>query len=103
MALQMPQMQLIISLKKGVPFRDAHGIVGRIVLYCIDKGIAIDDMSIDELKAISPVFEEDVFDAISMETCVSTRCTVGAPSKTSMDKVIAVYDEYMKSNWQDEV
>ena len=67
----MPQMQLIISLKKGVPFRDAHGIVGRIVLYCIDKGIAIDDMSIDELKAISPVFEEDVFDAISMETCVS--------------------------------
>ena len=59
--------------------------------------------SIDELKAISPVFEEDVFDAISMETCVSTRCTVGAPSKTSMDKVIAVYDEYMKSNWQDEV
>lgn len=90
-------------VKKGVPFRDAHGIVGRIVLYCIDKGIAIDDMSIDELKAISPVFEEDVFDAISMETCVSTRCTVGAPSKTAMDKVIAVYDEYMKSNWQDEV
>ena len=90
-------------VKKGVPFRDAHGIVGRIVLYCIDKGIAIDDMSIDELKAMSPVFEEDVFDAISMETCVSTRCTVGAPSKTSMDKVIAVYDEYMKSNWQDEV
>ena len=90
-------------VKKGVPFRDAHGIVGRIVLYCIDKGFAIDDMSIDELKAISPVFEEDVFDAISMETCVSTRCTVGAPSKTSMDKVIAVYDEYMKSNWQDEV
>lgn len=90
-------------VKKGVPFRDAHGIVGRIVLYCIDKGIAIDDMSIDELKAISPVFEKDVFDAISMETCVSTRCTVGAPSKTSMDKVIAVYDEYMKSNWQDEV
>lgn len=90
-------------VKKGVPFRDAHGIVGRIVLYCIDKGIAIDDMSIDELKAISPVFEKDVFDAISMETCVSTRCTVGAPSKTSMDKAIAVYDEYMKSNWQDEV
>lgn len=87
----------------GVPFRDAHGIVGRIVLYCIDKGIAIDDMSVDELKAISPVFDEDVYDAISMETCVSTRCTVGAPSKTSMDKVIAVYDEYMKSNWQDEV
>ena len=90
-------------VKKGVPFRDAHGIVGQIVLYCIDKGIAIDDMSLEELKAISPVFENDVYDAISMETCVSTRCTVGAPSKTSMDKAIAVYDEYMSQNWQDEV
>ena len=87
----------------GVPFRDAHGIIGRIVLYCLDKQMPIDDMSLEELKQFSPVFEEDVFDAISMETCVSTRCTVGAPSKTSMDKVIAVYDEYMKSNWQDEV
>ena len=90
-------------VKKGVPFRDAHGIVGRIVLYCIEKGIAIDDMSIDELKAVSPVFEDDVYDAISMETCVSTRCTIGAPSKTAMDKAIASYDEYMSQNWQDEV
>lgn len=51
----------------GVPFRDAHGIVGRIVLYCLDKKIAIDDMSLDELKAICPVFEEDIYEAISME------------------------------------
>lgn len=48
----------------GVPFRDAHGIVGRIVLYCLDKKIAIDDMSLDELKAICPVFEEDIYEAI---------------------------------------
>ena len=73
------------------------------MLYCIEKGIAIDDMSIDELKAVSPVFEDDVYDAISMETCVSTRCTIGAPSKTAMDKAIASYDEYMSQNWQDEV
>ena len=51
----------------GVPFRDAHGIVGRLVLYCIDKGIALDDMSLDEFKAVSPVFEEDIYDAISMK------------------------------------
>ena len=91
-------------VKKGVPFRDAHGIVGRIVLYCIDKGIAIDDMSIDELKAIRLRYLRRMYlMPFQWRPCVSTRCTVGAPSKTSMDKVIAVYDEYMKSNWQDEV
>ena len=45
-------------VKKGVPFRDAHGIVGQLVLICIDKGIALDDLSLDEYKKISPVFEE---------------------------------------------
>ncbi|MBO5259075.1 MAG: argininosuccinate lyase [Agathobacter sp.] len=85
-------------VKHGVPFRDAHGIVGQIVLYCIDKGIAIDDMSLEELKAISPVFEEDIYDAISMETCVNTRCTIGAPSKASMEKVIAVCESYLAEN-----
>ena len=74
----------------GVPFRDAHGIVGQIVLYCIDKNMAIDDMSLEELKAISPVFEEDIYDAISMETCVNKRLTIGAPGKEAMEKVIAL-------------
>jgi argininosuccinate lyase len=86
----------------GVPFRDAHGIVGRIVLYCIDKNIAIDDMSLEELKAISPVFEEDIYDAISMETCVNKRLTIGAPGKEAMEQVIAVEKEYLAHNWQDE-
>ncbi|MDD6216551.1 MAG: argininosuccinate lyase [Roseburia sp.] len=79
----------------GVPFRDAHGIVGQIVLYCIDKGIAIDDMSLEELKKISPVFEEDIYDAISMETCVNKRLTIGAPGKEAMEKVIALEKEYL--------
>ena len=65
----------------GVPFRDAHGIVGQLVLYCIDKGIALDDMSLEEFKAISPVFEEDIYDAISMKTCVEMRNTIGAPGR----------------------
>ena len=82
----------------GVPFRDAHGIVGRIVLYCLDKKIAIDDMSLEELKAISPVFEADIYDAISMETCVNKRLTIGAPGKEAMEKVIALEKEYLKEN-----
>ena len=52
--------------------------------------MAIDDMSLEELKAISPVFEEDIYDAISMETCVNKRLTIGAPGKEAMEKVIAV-------------
>ena len=87
----------------GVPFRDAHGIVGRIVLYCLDKKIAFDDMSLDELKAICPVFEEDIYEAISMETCVNKRLTVGAPGKDAMEKVIALHKEYLSKDWQDEL
>ena len=87
----------------GVPFRDAHGIVGRIVLYCIDKGIAIDDMSLDELKAISPVFEEDIYDAISMDTCVNKRLTIGAPGKEAMMQVIAIEKEYLAHDWLENI
>ena len=79
----------------GVAFRDAHGIVGQLVLYCIEKDIALDDMSLEEYKAISPVFEEDIYEAISMKTCVDKRMTIGAPSKAEMDKVIAIYNEYL--------
>ncbi len=87
----------------GVPFRDAHGIVGRIVLYCIDKGISIDDMSLAELKEISPVFEEDIFEAISMETCVNKRLTIGAPGQEVMKKVIALEKEYLSKDWKEEL
>ena len=82
----------------GVAFRDAHGIVGQLVLYCIEKDIALDDMSLEEYKAISPVFEEDIYEAISMKTCVDKRMTIGAPSKLAMDKVIAICEEYLKDS-----
>ena len=81
---------------KGVPFRDAHGIIGRVVLYCIDKGIAIDDMSLEELKEFSEVFEEDIYDAISMYTCVNKRLTIGAPGKEAMEKEIAACREFLE-------
>ncbi len=79
----------------GVPFRDAHGIVGQLVLYCIDKNISLDDMTLEEYQKISPVFEEDIYDAISMKTCVEKRQTIGAPGPEAMNKVIAVNEEYL--------
>lgn len=80
----------------GVPFRDAHGIVGQLVLYCIEHKKALDDMTMEEFKAISPVFEEDIYDAISMETCVNKRNTIGAPGPEAMKKVIALHEAYLE-------
>lgn len=80
----------------GVAFRDAHGIVGQLVLYCIEKGSALDDMSLEEFQAISPVFEEDIYDAISMQTCVKKRMTIGAPGQDAMKKVIEACRERLE-------
>ena len=78
-------------MKHGVAFRDAHGIVGQLVLYCIEKDKALDDMTLDEYKAISPVFEEDIYEAISMKTCVEKRITLGAPGRSAMEEALKLF------------
>ena len=80
---------------KGVPFRDAHGIIGKLVLYCIDKNTSIDALSLEELKNISDKFEEDIYDAVSLKTCVQKRLTVGAPGPDAMREVIKKHKEYL--------
>lgn len=82
-------------VKRGVAFRDAHGIIGSLVLYCIDKDKAIDDLTIDELKGFSDVFEDDIYEAISLEDCVNNRITKGAPGLESMREAIGRYEEYL--------
>ena len=49
------------------------------MLKCIDRGISLDELSLEEYKEISPVFEQDIYEAISMKTCVEKRITLGAP------------------------
>ena len=78
-------------VNRGVPFRDAHGIVGQLVLFCINKEMALDDMLLEEFQAISPVFEADIYKAISMKTCVEKRMTFGAPGQEMMRKVLDAY------------
>ena len=73
---------------KGVPFRDAHGIIGALVLLASGKECALDDLSLAELKEVSPVFEEDVYEAISMKTCIERRNTTGAPGPEAMEEEI---------------
>lgn len=82
-------------VKKGVPFRDAHGIIGKLVLTCIEKNKAILDMSLDELKEISDVFENDVYEAISLKTCVNNRLTTGGPGREAMLEFIGINKEYL--------
>ena len=80
---------------KGVPFRDAHGIIGRVVLYCIEQGRAIEELSLEELKSFSEAFEEDVYRAVSMKTCVDRRLTAGGPAPEAMKAVIENRKEWL--------
>ena len=82
-------------VKHGVPFRDAHGIIGHLVLTCIEKGKSIEEMSLEELKEISDVFDADIYDAVSLKTCVERRLTTGAPGIAAMKEVIAEYRKYL--------
>ncbi len=79
-------------VKHGVPFRDAHSIIGHLVLYCIEHNTNLDDLSLEEYKAISPVFDETVYDAIWVEKCVAARNVPGGPSKEYIDTLIAKND-----------
>lgn len=81
----------------GVPFRDAHGIIGQLVIYCISKEVSLDDLSLEEFKAISPVFEADIYDAISLKTCVEKRNTKGAPGTEAMKEAIIINENFLNS------
>lgn len=82
---------------KGVPFRDAHGIIGRLVIYCDTHSKAIEDCTLEELNSISTEFKEDIYDAISLKTCVEKRLTKGGPSKSSMLEAISINKEFLNN------
>ena len=82
----------------GVPFRDAHGIIGQLVLLCIEKGISLDELPLEEYRKISPVFEDDIYEAISMKTCVEKRNTIGAPGRKAMAQIIAANEKYLEES-----
>ena len=82
-------------VKKGMPFRDAHKVIGELVVYCISKDMAIDDLKIDELKKFSELFDEDVYEEISLKTCVEKRLTFGGCSEASVLKTIAEEKKFL--------
>ena len=82
-------------VKNGVPFRDAHGIIGQLVLLCLDRGISLDELPLADYQAICPVFKEDIYEAISLATCVEKRITLGAPGPAVMKEVLKKHKEYL--------
>ena len=80
---------------KGGPFRDAHGIVGRLVLYCVEKDTSIEKLSLNELQSVSEYFQEDIYDAVSLKTCVEKRLTLGAPGPDAMRAVMEIHRAYL--------
>ncbi len=77
-------------VKQGMPFRDAHAVIGQLVLYCVNNNKNLDDLTLDEYKAVSDVFTEDIYNAIDLETCVNTRIVDGGPSEEYIKKLINI-------------
>lgn len=85
-------------VKKGMPFRNAHEVVGKIVLYCIYNDIAIDDLTLEEFNKFSSIFEEDIYNAIDLLTCVEERSVIGGPSSSSVKIQIEMLEKFIKTN-----
>lgn len=84
-------------VKKGMPFRDAHEVIGKIVLYCEKNSLAIDGLTLEQLKGFSEVFGADVYDAISLKACVESRCLPGGPSPGSVMKHMEKMKEFLET------
>ena len=84
-------------VKKGLPFRDAHSVIGNMVFYCIENGKAIDELTMDEMKSFSDIIEEDIYDAVSMTTCVNDRNVIGGPAKEATLKAIEKAEQFLRS------
>ncbi len=82
-------------VKKGLPFRDAHSVIGNMVFYCIENNKAIDDLTMEEFKSFSDIIEEDIYDAVSMETCVNDRAVIGGPAKKVTLQAIKRAEKYI--------
>ena len=84
-------------VKKGLPFRSAHEVLGKLVFYCIQHDKALDDLTLDEFHQFSDIFEEDVYDAIRLETCVNMRKVTGGPAREAVEQAIAAGEAFLET------
>ena len=84
-------------VKKNLPFRSAYKIVGQITAFCIENGFTLDTLGIEEYKKFSPLFETDLYDEISLESCVKKRISKGSTGPESVKEQIKLINEFIKS------
>ena len=82
-------------VKKGMAFRDAHAVIGHLVLHCVKENKAILDLSLEELKTFSELFEEDVYEACSMHACVTLRDVTGGPAPGRVQETVAAGERFL--------
>ena len=86
-------------VKKGMPFRDAHAVVGNLVYYCTEHKISLEDLSLNELKDHSPLFEEDVYEALKLEVCMDQRSSYGGPAETETSRQIEEMERFIATRF----
>ena len=84
-------------VKKGMPFRTAHEVVGKMVAYALDNGKSLDEFTMEEFKACSHIIDEDIYNAIDLKTCVNDRKIIGGPAKESVLYTIGIEKDWLKS------
>ena len=82
-------------VKKGMPFREAHEVIGKMVIYAIENGKALSDFTMEEFKNCSEIIEEDIYEAIDLKTCVSGRNIIGGPAKEAVENSIKKGEEFL--------
>ncbi len=85
-------------VNQGVPFRDAHENVGKLVVYCLNNSKNLNTLTLEEYKSVNALFESDIFEAITPKTCVNSRKIIGGPSSEAMKKVISASEDWIKNN-----
>lgn len=87
--------------KKGVPFRDAYKLTGSMVAHCIEAGKTLEEMTLEEFRSFSPIFEKDIFEAIDLVNCCEGRRSQGGPSKASVEAQIAAAKQKI-NQWEEQ-
>ncbi|MEG0377333.1 MAG: argininosuccinate lyase [Eubacterium sp.] len=77
-------------VKHGVAFRDAHAIIGKLVFYALEQGKSLDELTLDEYQSIDPVFDDSIYNAIDLQTCVNQRSIIGGPAESTVQRAIAI-------------
>ena len=83
--------------KKGMPFRDAYTVTGKLVAACTAQGKTLEELTLDELKAVSDLFDGDVYEAIKLENCMALRASYGGPAVSETTRQIEAIEAFVKA------